>query len=102
MSGDTFVHFFVGAHEHGPQTFVGLEIWQSVLEHKSGFCKMQWVQEYASKGSSGKVSHEGVPFEYVVSKVEIVLRVIPQDLIEQHMSTPATIPLVEAKHSLLV
>lgn len=63
---------------------------------------MQWVQKYACKGSSGKVSHEGVPFENVVSKVEIILRVIPQDLIEQHVSTPATIPLVEAKHSLPV
>jgi hypothetical protein len=45
---DTFGHFFVRDHEHGPETFVGLEIWEPILQNQSGFGQVKRVQENAS------------------------------------------------------
>lgn len=102
MCSDTFGHFFVRDHEHGPETFVGLEIWETILQHQSGFGQVKRVQENASNWGSREISEERVPLEYVIAEIEIELNIIPEYLVQEDVRTAHTISLIETEHPLTV
>ena len=102
MSCDASIHLFVRCHEHRPETFVSLEVRQSVLKNQPRFSQMQWVQENSSDRSGSKISEKRVPLENIFTKVEVKLNIISKNLIQEHVSAADTVPFVKSKDTLSV
>jgi hypothetical protein len=58
------------------------------------------MKEDASYGGSEKISNKRVSLEDVVSEIQIVLHIISENLIEEHMGTSGSISFVETQKAL--
>ena len=63
---------------------------------------MEGMQEDTRNWGCNKVPKERIPFEYIVTEVKVVLNIISEDLIQEHMCTTNTIALVKSENTLAV
>jgi hypothetical protein len=95
VSSDPSVHLFVRCHEHGPQTFVCLEIRQPILEYQSRLSQVQRVQEHTCDRSGSEIPKKRVSPEYIVAEVEVKLNIISKYLIQEDMCAADAVAFVK-------